>query len=127
MQPGDKASAVSKQVTLEKVRLFWGRPDKNIHTDEAVAREAGFTVPITPGLMSYAFLSEMLVSFFGQAWINRGTLEVSFIAPVFVGDTITANGVVMETLAEDTDIKIVLEVWCENQAGRKVAVGTARF
>lgn len=127
MQPGDEAPTVSKHVTLEKVRLFWGRPDRNIHTDEGVAREAGFVAPIAPGLMSYAFLSEMLVNFFGQPWISTGTLEVSFIAPVFVGDTITANGVVRETVAEDTGVKVMLEVWCENQEGRKVAVGIARF
>ena len=127
MQPGDKTSAVSKQVTLEKVRLFWGRPDRNIHTDEGVAKEAGFAAPIAPGLMSYAFLSEMMVNSFGQAWVDRGTLEVSFIAPVFVGDTITANGIVRETVAEDTGVRVMLEVWCENQAGRKVAVGIAGF
>lgn len=124
-QLGHEVSPVSKRVTFERVRSLYGESDKNIHTDEGAASEAGLPSPIAPGLMLYAFMSEMLANFFGPDWIRGGTMAVSFIGLVLIGDTITAKGIVSRSVVEDSGIRVTLEVWCENQEGTKVVVGTA--
>ena len=41
------------------------------------------------------------------------------------GDTVTARGVVRERTEEDDRVKLLLDVWLENQRGDKVLVGNA--
>ena len=123
---GAEVPQVSKQMTLDKMRLYSGWPeDKNIHTDYEVAKRAKLKGPIAQGLMSAGYIQEMLTKFLGEDWIKGGKLSVSFINVVYPGDTVTAKGVVKERVREGSRVRLVLDVWCENQHGVKVTVGTA--
>ena len=123
---GCEISPVTKEITLEKMRLYSGWPEKkNIHTDFEAAKRAGLPGPIAQGLMSAANISEMLTRFFGEGWMREGKLSVSFINIVQPGDTVTAKGTVKDKLEEGPQVRLVLDVWCENQHGVKVTVGTA--
>ena len=125
LKPGLEIPSVSKHVTLERVRLFYGESEKNIHTDEAAAREVGLPCPIAPALMPTAFLSEMLAGFFGKSWIVGGAIALTFTGMVLVGDIITARGVVEESEADDSGTRVSLKIWCEKQTGSRVVVGRA--
>jgi len=123
---GAEVPPVSKDITFEKMRLYSGWPEqKNIHTDYEAAKRAKLPGPIAQGLMSAAYISEMLTKFFGEGWMKGGKLSVSFINIVQPGDKVTAKGVVKERVTEDSKVRLVLDVWCENQNGVKVTVGTA--
>ena len=48
-----------------------------------------------------------------------------FLQIVEVDDDITVRGVVRDKVEESGKVRLMLEVWCENQRGEKVVVGKA--
>jgi acyl dehydratase len=66
-----------------------------------------------------------MTRFLGAGFVKGGTLSMAFIKPVYAGDRLTVHGVVKETRPEAAGIRVVVEVWCQNQHGEKTAVGTA--
>jgi acyl dehydratase len=116
--------------TQEKINaysryVFEGKDTKNIHTDEEVAKKAGLPGPVAQGRYPIAFISEALLRFFGEGWICGGSLDVALAKPIFPGDTITVKGLLKEKKQEGEALRIVLEVWLENQHGEKATIGTA--
>ena len=121
---GSVLPSISKKLTLEQMFVFsFGVP--NIHTDRAIASESGLSAPIAQGLMSTGYLSQLLVDFFGIDWFESGWTSHAFVKPVSAGDTITVHGVIQESRAEANGTRLVLEVWCRNQAGDLTTVGSA--
>ena len=96
-----------------------------IHYDKEFAQKCGFQDTIAHGLMTFGFVSEVMTRFLGRGWVNGGAINLTFIAPVHPGDTITTKGKVKEKHAEGEVIRVVAEVWCEKQNGEKVLVGEA--
>jgi acyl dehydratase len=63
---------------------------------------------------------------FGDAWVYGGQISARYIHPVYAGDHITANGLVTEVApGNDGKPRVKLQIWCENQDGRKTCAGTA--
>lgn len=125
IQPGEEIPSLVKLMTFEKMSqplMAGGNP---IHWDDEYARNAGLPAPIATGMMSAAYLSQMLTQCFGLDWVQGGQLSFSFIRPVFAGDTLTCRGQVKERTAEGAKANLLMEVWCENQHGEKVTVGEA--
>ncbi len=75
--------------------------------------------------MSADYISELMTGVFGQGWFLGGRLSLAFVRPALCGDTLTANGRVTERIYEGSFTRHVYQVWCENQHGEMVAVGTA--
>ena len=121
---GARVKPLVKRVTQEQMTVFTGTGRKSIHIDLDVALKSGLPNTVAQGMMSAAYVAETLTKFFGNGWRRGGQLSVSFISPVYPGDTITTNGVVREIVPEGHSQRVVLDVWCENQAGKKVTVGT---
>ena len=96
-----------------------------IHYDKEVAQQYGFPDTIAHGLMTFGFLSEVMTLAFGKGWVVGGRINLSFIAPVHPGDTITARGAIKEKAAEGEGVRVTVEIWCENQTGNKVLAGDA--
>ena len=125
VEAGQEIPPVRKEVTLERIRLYTGWTWRCIHTDWEWSEKAGLPAPIAQALMSHCYLSEMLTAFVGESWLKGGKLSLSFINYTLVGDTITAKGVVKEVVPEGDGVRLNMEVWCDNQRGKKVTVGTA--
>jgi acyl dehydratase len=102
-----------------------GAPPVNIHTDADRARELGLTRPIASGQMSFAYLHELLCRVFGIDFRQGGRLSVTFLKPVYDGDTVTAHGVVQEKERVNGRTRLGLQVWLENQDGIKTCIGEA--
>ena len=122
---GQEIIPVVKQMTLERMSHPLMSGSNPIHYDPVFARHAGLPAPIATGVMSSAFLSEMLTTAFGVDWLRSGSMDVRFIRPIYAGDTVTARGRVTAKNATSTGIRIALEIWCETQRGEPVTVGTA--
>jgi acyl dehydratase len=122
---GQEIAPVVKQLTLERMSRPLMTGSNPIHYDPVFACEAGLPAPIATGLMSSAFLSEMLTKPFGVEWIRGGSMDVKFIRPIYAGDTVTARGRITSKSATSTGVRIGLEIWCETQRGEPVTVGTA--
>lgn len=125
MEVSQELPPLRKEISLDRMRLFTSWTNLNIHTDWDVAKKAGLPTPVAQGLMSHAYISEMLTNFFGESWLKGGKLSVTFIRYTVPGDIITARGVLREKVREGSAIRFNCEVWCENQAGEKTVVGTA--
>jgi acyl dehydratase len=95
----------------------------NIHTDPEMARAAGLGSPIASGMMTTAYLNQLLRQSFGDAWSKSGHLSIAFIGSLRSGDEAIAHAVVKGRSEDGT--RLQLEVWCENQQGDKVTVGSA--
>jgi acyl dehydratase len=73
--------------------------------------------------MSFAYLHELLARQFGPDFRQGGHLSVTFLKPVYAGDTLTAHGVVSNKENIDHRTRLGLQVWLENQQGEKTAEG----
>ena len=96
----------------------------SIHNEE-MARKMGFEGAPIPGMMMFGYITEMLVNFFGERWITQGKMGLKFTTPVLAGEGATAKGIVRDRVIEGGAVRLVVEVWCENQRGQRAAVGTA--
>ncbi|MFH1480156.1 MAG: MaoC/PaaZ C-terminal domain-containing protein [Pseudomonadota bacterium] len=122
---GHELPPVRKEITFNDIRLYSMWSNRNIHSDWEIAKKAGLPAPIAQGLMSHAYLSEMLTHFFGKNWLQGGRLSVKFITYTLPGDVITARGIIREKVAEGSTIRLHCDVWCESLSGEKTVVGTA--
>lgn len=98
--------------------------DKNpVHLDEAYAAETRFGRRIAHGMLAVSYISAIL----GTKFPGPGTIylsqSVSFLAPVYLGDTITAIVTVSKYRAEKGVLTLLTECW--NQDGVKVVDGQA--
>jgi acyl dehydratase len=122
---GQEITPVVKQMTLERMSRPLMSGNNPIHYDPVFARNAGLSAPIATGVMSSAFLSEMLTAVFGVDWLRSGAMDVKFIRPIYAGDTVTARGRIIGKGSTSTGVRITLDIWCETQRGEPVTVGTA--
>jgi acyl dehydratase len=122
---GQALPGLVKEIPQRKIDAYSGVRPRSIHTDEAWARQKGFRAPLAQGMMSTAYVSELMTRFLGAGFVRGGTMSMTFLTPVYAGDRLTVHGVVRETRPEDGGTRVVVEVWCENQRGEKTAAGTA--
>lgn len=122
---GDELIPVIKHMSLERMSRPLMAGSNPIHYDAAFAAKAGLPAPIATGVMSSAFLSEMLTRAFGVEWIRGGAMDVKFIRPIYAGDTVTAHGRITAKIEMGTGVHIALNIWCDTQRGEPVTVGTA--
>lgn len=118
---GAELEPVSHVVTMENMVLFEPVDEKNIHTDNEVARAAGLPAAIAAGVQFMSYILDMLQQAYGPQSVPGTVLDVRIKAPVFAGDTVTAGG----RVATAANGAVLLDVWCENQRGEQVISGTA--
>jgi 3-hydroxybutyryl-CoA dehydratase len=124
LKVGD-SSEISKTITETDINDFAKvTGDFNpVHLDQAYAEKTIFKERIAHGLLSVGLLSNIL----GNILPGHGTIylsqEVKFLAPVRIGDTITARVEVLELLPEKNRAKF--RTICTNQDGKVVVDGIA--
>lgn len=121
---GDNFSA-EREITDELIRKFAEvSGDYNpIHLDEEFAKSTRFGKRIAHGMLSGAFISAVLGNEFRERKIVYLSQTMKFVAPVFIGDTVTASGTVTR-IREDKGI-VILETLCKNQNGETLVTGEA--
>jgi phosphate acetyltransferase/phosphate butyryltransferase len=125
IQVGDELPPLSKSISQRQIDCYSGVRPRSIHTDPEWARRKGFAAPLAQGMMSTAYVSEMMVALLGEGFVEGGRMSVKFVKPVLVGDTLTMRGMVKEKRSEGSRVRVVVEFSCENQAGVKTMVGEA--
>jgi acyl dehydratase len=114
-----------KEISQRKIDAYSVVRARSIHTDESWARAKGFRAPLAQGMMSTAYVSEMMTRFLGAGFVKGGTISMAFVKPVFAGDRLTVHGVVKDRQPEKGGTRVTVEVWCVNQGGQTTAIGTA--
>lgn len=121
---GQKAS-IQKTVSAADITAFAGVSlDVNpIHMSEKYAENTPFGQRIVHGMLTASLISAVLgIQLPGPGTVYLGQ-ELRFVAPVFLGDDITAEVEIIE-LREDKKI-VKLNTTCYNQDGKKVITGIA--
>lgn len=124
MKVGDFAE-FSKTVSETDIYLFAGIVgDFNpAHLNEAYAKTTFFKTRIAHGMLAAGFVSSVI----GMQLPGPGTVyisqELKFLAPVRIGDTVTAHVEVSEINTEKNWVR--LKTWCVNQDNVKILEGDA--
>jgi acyl dehydratase len=120
---GSEIGSIEKKISMETMRGYSG--EAGIHAQDDAGEEHGLGRALVQGGQLVAYLNQMMISTFGEGYLRGGDIAVTFIKPVRSGDTVTARGVVQEMQPDGTRIRVMCEVWLENQHGEKTTVGTA--
>jgi 3-hydroxybutyryl-CoA dehydratase len=119
------AAEFTKTISETDVYLYAGvTGDLNpAHLNEAYAKNTFFKTRIAHGMLTAGLISAIL----GTQLPGPGTIyirqELSFMAPVFFGDTITARAEVVEVNTEKNRLRF--KTTCRNQEGKIVLDGEA--
>lgn len=113
----------TKQINEEDVQKFSDLTgDVNpVHMNEEYAKTTRFKQRIAHGVISAGIISALVgnkIMGVGAIYVSQ---ELKFLAPVFIGDTLTASGEVVERYEEKRRIKVKMEV--HNQDGKLVTEG----
>jgi len=122
---GEALPSLVKDISQRRIDVYSGVKPHSIHSDDAWARQKGFRACLAQGMMSTAYVSQMMVKLLGPSFARGGTMSMAFIKPVYAGDRLSVHGVVKDRQAENGATRVVVEVWVENQHGEKTAVGQA--
>ena len=121
---GDSAR-IEKTISETDVYLYAGiTGDLNpAHLNEEYAKGTFFKTRIAHGMLSASFISTVI----GTMLPGPGTIymrqEVNFLAPVKIGDTVTAIVEVSEIMTDKK--KVRLKTYCINQENKTVVDGEA--
>ena len=89
---GQALPSLMKDVSQRRIDVYSGVRPRSIHSDEAFAREKGFRTCLAQGMMSTAYVSQMMVKLLGPGFARGGTMSMAFIKPVYAGDRLTVRG-----------------------------------
>ncbi len=121
---GDQFS-VTRNISDQLIRSFAELSgDHNpIHLDEDFAAKTRFGRRIAHGMLSGALISSVLGNEFAEEKIVYLSQTMRFVAPVFVGDTITVTATIA-SIREDKPL-VTVETVCSNQDGETTMTGEA--
>lgn len=124
LKVGDRFST-QRLVTDELIRRFAEvSGDYNpLHLDDEFAATTRFGRRIAHGMLSGAFVSAVLGYELSVRKIVYLSQTLKFVAPVFIGDTVTTTGTVTN-IREDKPV-VTLETICTNQNGETLVTGDA--
>lgn len=120
-----QSASTSKTITEADILMYGAvSGDFNpVHFDSVYASGTMFKNRIAHGMLTAGLISAVL----GTKLPGHGTVYLSqslkFRAPVYIGDTITAEVQVMEK--HDSKNQIKLSTVCKNQNGKEVLTGEA--
>ena len=126
LQIGDTFT-IQKEVTDELIRKFADvSGDHNpIHLDEDFAAKTRFGKRIAHGMLGASFISAVLGYKLSEQKVVYLSQTLKFVAPVYIGDTVTAKAVVKE-IRQDKPI-VTIETTCENQNGELLITGEGKI
>ena len=124
LQVGDTDS-LTKTITDDDIRAFADLTgDHNpVHLDDEFAKTTRFGRRIAHGMLSAGLISAVLANKLpgtGTVYLSQ---SLTFVAPVYPGDTVTAR-VTVTRVREDKPI-VTLETICTNQRDEPVIRGEA--
>lgn len=122
MKVGDQAE-FAKTVTETDIYLYAGiTGDFNpAHVNEAYAKNTFFKTRIAHGMLTAGFISAIIANQLPGPGTIYMKQDLSFLAPVRIGDTITARVEILEMNVEKNRVR--LKTTCANQDGVTVLTG----
>ncbi len=120
MEIGDSASFTKTMTETDVIQWVGLTGDLNpIHIDHEYSKTTRFGKVLVPGVLVLGLISNVMTQVtFGHVYANQ---SIKFLKPVYIGDTITATGTIIEKIDEKNMVKV--ETKCHNQDGALVMIG----
>ena len=125
---GDTMPVVAKTVTQEQLQEYArASGDYNpLHLDQEFAAATQFGGIIAHGMLTLAFVSELMATRFGRAWLESGTLKARFQGAAYPGDQVEAWGQVTKEEPGPDGWRVVCSVGVRScKTGQELIRGTA--
>ena len=116
--------AVSRTITQERLTAYAAASgdDNPLHLDEGFAAGTRFGGIIAHGMLTLAFISEMMTAHLGERWLAGGSLRARFKGAAYLGDQVETWG----RAAKSSDNLLAFNVGVRNPAtGEDLIAGTA--
>lgn len=100
---GDTLPVLTRYVTQDMIDAYAeATGDFNpIHVDPEYSKTGPFGRTIAHGLMTLAFVAQMLNEWSDGRFDESGEVDIAFVGPVFVGDTVEVTGSVEQIVDRD--------------------------
>ena len=138
MEVGQDLVPVSRQYSWRKARdhaecvyhYMFGWPSwmaaHSFHVHPEAAADKGLPKPNISGLdPTGTLLSIFMTSLAGTGWLQGGEFSYQIVKQIELQDFVTAKGRLLEKREEGDYVRLVCEVWVENQRGTRVVRGQA--
>ena len=118
---------VEKVIAQEQLTCYsQASGDHNpLHLDPEFAASSQFGGVIAHGMLTLAFISEMLTLAFGRNWLEGGSLKVKFKGAAYLGDRVRTWGDVVKVEPGPEGLALKCSVGLRNSRGEELITGTA--
>ena len=126
VQAGQQLQGFEREVTTERIRAYADAAgDHNpVHLDPEYAKTTQFGGVIAHGMLSMAFVSELMALNFPETWHRGGKMKLRFKSPVYPGETLTVFGEVQSVRETEAGLVAQCEVGCRRPDGAEALSGT---
>ena len=126
-EAGKELQGFRRVVTQDRITAYaHASGDHNpIHLDEDFASTTRFGGTIAHGMLSLAFVWEMIALNFQDTWHIGGTVKTRFTSPVTPGEEVTVQGIVKRTRIVNEREFVECEVSVTRPDGQSALSGTA--
>ena len=135
IQVGDELPSIQKTETQETINAYAqmqqrqvpppAREHANLHIDEEFADAGIFVGTVNTGVVTCAYVTELLQLAFPTKSILNGTFSMRALEPFRPGDTATFTGKVVGKREEGGKRLVDVELTGNNQLGQAIASGKA--
>ncbi len=124
---GEELSGFRRMVTQDRVTAYaHASGDHNpIHLDEEFAASTRFGQRIAHGMLSLAFVWEMMSINYPSTWHKGGTVKTRFTSPVVPGEEVVVGGSVKRLRTMDGNEFVECDVAVTRPNGEKALTGSA--
>jgi acyl dehydratase len=122
-QPGQEIPELVKHPTTRQLVQYAGAQGDfyEIHYDQGYAQSVALPGVILHGLLKAAFLGQLITDWIGDDATLK-SLDVSYRGIDMPGHPYRCRGLVTSVAGKDVEV----EVWGEDESGKRTTVGTAR-
>lgn len=132
IEPGDEIGPLVKSPDIDQVKAFlgvWRTEDRNPSvsarfTSGEGTGDIGFSRPIVPGPMSFAFLSQLLTDWAGPQG-RVLSLDLNYRRPTRHGEELKCIGLITDTREDGAETIVKLDVFIEDPRGDRPTQGVA--
>ncbi len=126
MREGQELQGFTREVTLERIAAYaQASGDHNpLHLDDEYARTTQFGGVIAHGMLSMAFVCELMAANFPDTWHAGGKMKLRFKAPVYPGETVEVGGEVQAIKESENGSIAQCAVSCLKPDGTEALSGT---
>ena len=122
----DMTQSFERTITAEMMEKFLEISGDNnpMHCDDDFARENGFDSRLVYGMLTASLYSTLVGVYLPGKYALFQEIETNFRNPVFVGDTLTVTGTVVEL--KDKFKRLIIKAVIKNQNGKTVSKATIK-